>query len=136
MMDHVHLTCFPNDGLGMTILGLVDNIQRNIGVPMIKEYIRQHYTAKRMVMVGCGGVNHDHLTALAEKFWGDLPSYPHKPEVGAKFHDMLLAQVLQFYFGSWDRHMEDLNRSCAPPPPHARPPPAQHTKPKQTTAEA
>ena len=135
MMDHVHLSCFPNDGLGLTILGLVENIERNINADMIREYIRQHYTAKRMVMVGCGGVDHDQLVNLSERLWGDLPTYPEKPTLNAKFtgdveklvpfdtesphlsiswgvcgqadNEMMICQIIQFIVGEWDRDAED-----------------------------
>eukprot|EP01061_Rhynchopus_euleeides_P038276 TRINITY_DN65733_c0_g1_i1.p1 TRINITY_DN65733_c0_g1~~TRINITY_DN65733_c0_g1_i1.p1 ORF type:complete len:488 (+),score=183.71 TRINITY_DN65733_c0_g1_i1:69-1532(+) len=137
MMDHVHLTCFPNDGLGMTILGTEQNITRNIDVAMIEDYIRNHYTARRMVMVGAGGVKHDRLVKLAESLWGDLPEYPIKPSLHAQFqggekvveydgifpnltiawgicgqsaYEMLVAQVLQFYFGQFESYAEDINR--------------------------
>ena len=137
MMDHVHLTCFPKDGLGMTILGLVDNIKKNIDVDMIKNYIHNHYTARRMVMVGAGGVRHEELVKLAERLWGDLPEFPTKPELKAEFHggeqvveyegispnltiawgicgqseaEMLVAQVLQFYFGQFESYAEEVNR--------------------------
>ncbi|KAJ9453789.1 Ubiquinol-cytochrome-c reductase complex core protein I [Diplonema papillatum] len=137
MMDNVHLTCFPNDGLGMTILGLEENIKDSINVEMIKEYIRRHYTAKRMVMVGCGGVDHAELVAMAEKMWGDLPSMPEKQQLAAAFVpgdkvveydlaspnlticwptgpqssvDHLISQIVQFYFGNWDRHAQDNQR--------------------------
>eukprot|EP01064_Diplonema_japonicum_P028305 TRINITY_DN4311_c0_g1_i10.p1 TRINITY_DN4311_c0_g1~~TRINITY_DN4311_c0_g1_i10.p1 ORF type:complete len:494 (+),score=113.88 TRINITY_DN4311_c0_g1_i10:34-1482(+) len=136
MMDHVHLTCFPNDGLGMTILGLEENIARNINIKMIEEYIRQHYTAKRMCMVACGGVRHEEMCRLAEAFWGDLPSEPAKPALNATFHgghkiveydlpcpnltiawgtcgqsdhDMVTLQVIEHIFGEWQRAAHEQN---------------------------
>eukprot|EP01059_Diplonema_ambulator_P030289 TRINITY_DN5125_c0_g1_i2.p1 TRINITY_DN5125_c0_g1~~TRINITY_DN5125_c0_g1_i2.p1 ORF type:complete len:313 (+),score=67.66 TRINITY_DN5125_c0_g1_i2:42-980(+) len=136
MMDHVHLTCFPNDGLGMTILGLEENIATNINIPMIQDYIKNHYTAKRMCMIACGGVDHSDMVALAEKYWGDLPSYPEKPSLNAQFvggdhiveydlpspnltiawgvcgqshHDMVTLQVIEHIFGAWERNANDKN---------------------------
>ena len=152
MMDHVTLTAFPQDGLGMTILGTVDNIQKNIDIPMMQDYVKTHYTARRMVMVGAGGVQHDQLTALSEKLWGDLPAYPLKPENQAKFHggerivqfdgilpnltvvwgicgqsdaEMLVAQVLQMYFGTYLRTAEDADQYVPPPPNFLPPPPCR-----------
>eukprot|EP01060_Flectonema_neradi_P034373 TRINITY_DN6015_c1_g3_i1.p1 TRINITY_DN6015_c1_g3~~TRINITY_DN6015_c1_g3_i1.p1 ORF type:complete len:490 (+),score=63.68 TRINITY_DN6015_c1_g3_i1:39-1508(+) len=135
MMDHVHLSCFPDDGLGLTILGLVENIEQNINADMIREYIRLHYTAKRMVMVGCGGVDHDQLVNLSERLWGDLPTFPEKPTLNAKFkgdieklvpfdtesphlsmcwgicgqaeNEMMICQIIQFIIGEWNREAED-----------------------------
>lgn len=39
-------------------------------------YIKQNYTADRMVLVGAGGVPHQQLVELAEKYFAKLPTEP------------------------------------------------------------
>eukprot|EP01062_Namystynia_karyoxenos_P029521 TRINITY_DN22162_c0_g1_i1.p1 TRINITY_DN22162_c0_g1~~TRINITY_DN22162_c0_g1_i1.p1 ORF type:complete len:515 (+),score=174.62 TRINITY_DN22162_c0_g1_i1:80-1546(+) len=137
LMDHVHLTGFPGgQGLGLTILGPAENIERTIDRDMIREYITQHYTAPRMSVIACGAVDHAQLEKLAQEMWGDLPVDPPKPELHATFtageccyenniipsphlavawpicpqhhQDMLACQVLQNVIGTWDRTSHDL----------------------------
>jgi len=42
----------------------------------LSEYINTHYTAPRMVIAGAGAVNHEQLTELADKHFGNLPTVP------------------------------------------------------------
>ena len=75
VFDHLHATAYQGQPLGRTILGPKENIasiQRNDLV----DYIKQNYTAERMVLVGAGGVPHQQLVDLAEKHFGDLPTAP------------------------------------------------------------
>lgn len=76
MFDHLHATAFQGQPLGRTILGPKENIQ-SIQRDDLVGYIKQNYTADRMVLVGAGGVPHEQLVRLAEKHFSDLPSEPH-----------------------------------------------------------
>ena len=71
LFDHLHATAFQQTGLGRTILGSADNV-RTITRDNLSEYIKQHYTAPRMVLVGTGAVDHDALVKLAEKAFSGL----------------------------------------------------------------
>lgn len=51
--------------LGMTILGPNENIQK-LQRKDLENYIKTHYTADRMVLVGAGGIEHDQLCKLGE----------------------------------------------------------------------
>ena len=73
LFDHLHATAFQNTSLGRTILGPASNIQ-GMTRDMLSNYIKTHYTAPRMVLVGTGAVNHDDLVKLAEKAFADLPT--------------------------------------------------------------
>ena len=73
LFDHLHATAFQQTGLGRTILGSADNV-RTITRDNLSEYIKQHYTAPRMVLVGTGAVDHDALVKLAEKAFSGLPT--------------------------------------------------------------
>jgi mitochondrial-processing peptidase subunit beta len=73
VFDHLHATAFQGQPLGRTILGPKENIL-NIQRDDLVNYIKQNYTADRMVLVGSGGVPHDQLVQLAEKHFSDLPT--------------------------------------------------------------
>ena len=75
LFDHLHATAYQFTSLGRTILGPVANI-RSITKANLEEYIRTHYTAGRMVVVGAGAVEHEQLVKLAEAAFGKLPATP------------------------------------------------------------
>src|ERR1700760_4035763 len=72
VFDHLHATAFQGQPLGRTILGPRENIQ-SITRDNLVEYIKTNYTADRMVLVGAGGVPHQQLVDLAEKYFTNLP---------------------------------------------------------------
>lgn len=73
VFDHLHATCFQESSLGYTILGPEENI-KSITKDDLTTYIKDNYTADRMVVVGTGKVNHDEMCKLAEKEFGKLKS--------------------------------------------------------------
>ncbi|KAI9730393.1 MAG: hypothetical protein M1834_005903 [Cirrosporium novae-zelandiae] len=73
--DHLHATAFQGQPLGRTILGPADNI-RSIQRDDCLDYIKTNYTADRMVLVGAGGVPHQQLVDMAEKYFASLPAAP------------------------------------------------------------
>lgn len=73
VFDHLHATAFQNQPLGRTILGPRENIE-SIKREDLVGYIKQNYTADRMVLVGAGGVPHQQLVDLAEKHFSSLPA--------------------------------------------------------------
>jgi processing peptidase subunit beta len=75
VFDHLHATAFMNQPLGRTILGPKENIQ-SITRDDLTNYIKTNYTADRMVLVGSGGVPHNELVQLAEKYFGNIPMAP------------------------------------------------------------
>jgi processing peptidase subunit beta len=75
VFDHLHATAFQNQPLGRTILGPKENIQ-SINRDDLESYIKTNYTADRMVLVGAGGVPHQQLVELAEKYFSKLPNAP------------------------------------------------------------
>jgi processing peptidase subunit beta len=75
VFDHLHATAFQGQALGRTILGPRENIL-SIQRDDLVGYIRQNYTAGRMVLVGAGGVPHAQLVELAEKHFAGLPADP------------------------------------------------------------
>jgi processing peptidase subunit beta len=73
VFDHLHATAFQGQPLGRTILGPKENIQ-SIQRADLENYIKTNYTADRMVLVGAGGIPHEQLVDLAEKYFANLPS--------------------------------------------------------------
>lgn len=73
IFDHLHATAFQWTPLGRTILGSADNV-RSITRQNLVDYIKQHYTASRMVLSAAGAVDHDALVKLAEAKFGGLPT--------------------------------------------------------------
>lgn len=71
VFDHLHHCAFKDSPLGMTILGPEHNI-RNINRRDLLDYISTHYKGDRMVLAAAGGVDHDVLVRLAEKYFGGL----------------------------------------------------------------
>jgi len=74
VFDHLHATAFQNQPLGRTILGPQENI-KSITRDDLTNYIKTNYTADRMVLVGAGGVPHNQLVDLAEKYFSKMPQY-------------------------------------------------------------
>ncbi|KAI9899219.1 hypothetical protein N3K66_005680 [Trichothecium roseum] len=72
VFDHLHATAFQHQPLGRTILGPRQNI-RDITRTELVNYIKNNYTADRMVLVGSGGVPHEKLVELADKNFANLP---------------------------------------------------------------
>ena len=57
--------------MGQPILGIRDNIG-TISRDQIVEFQKTHYVGKNIVIVGAGDVQHEQLTQLAEKYFGNL----------------------------------------------------------------
>lgn len=75
VFDHLHATAFQGQPLGRTILGPKENIA-SIQRDDLVNYIKQNYTAERMVLVGAGGVPHQQLVDLAEMHFSNLHTEP------------------------------------------------------------
>ena len=73
VFDHLHATAFQHQPLGRTILGPRQNI-RDITRTELVNYIKNNYTADRMVLVGAGGIPHEKLVELADKHFSKLPT--------------------------------------------------------------
>jgi len=75
IFDYLHSAAYQGTSLGRTILGPEENI-KNIQRNDLVEYIKTHYQAPRMVLVGAGAVKHEQLVELAEKNFSGFPSDP------------------------------------------------------------
>jgi len=71
IFDHFQETAFPDQSMGRPILGtaeLVGAMERDTVI----DYMRQHYGASNMVLVGAGRIEHEELTALAADAFSGL----------------------------------------------------------------
>lgn len=73
IFDRLHETAFAESGLGRTILGPLENVQR-LTRQDLQQYIESHYRPKRMVIAGAGAVEHEQLVDLASTHFSDLSS--------------------------------------------------------------
>ena len=100
VFDHLHATAYQGQPLGRTILGPRENI-RDITRTELVNYIKHNYTADRMVLVGAGGVPHEQLVEMADKYFNKLPAT--SPETGA----YLLSKKKPEFIGSDVRVRDD-----------------------------
>lgn len=104
VFDHLHATAYQGTALGRTILGPTQNIQ-SINRNDLLEYIGSHYKGPRLVLAAAGGVDHDELVSLAQKYFGgmsagyegEIPVLPHcrftGSEIRVRDDSMPLAHV-------------------------------------------
>lgn len=132
LFDNLHTTAFQGSSLGFTILGPKENIQK-ISRQQMVNYRNAYYTAPRMVLVGTGNVDHEHLVKLGEKYFSSLSAKEHAttPEtryVGSEYAmynpelpflhiaigfegpslsspDILTLNIIQLLLGTYDKAM-------------------------------
>ena len=71
--DYFSEQLFPDHPLGRSIQGSVENI-RSFTIDQLTEFITNHYTADRLLVVASGRVNHRELVDLVIKYLSDLPA--------------------------------------------------------------
>ncbi|KAK3804120.1 hypothetical protein RRG08_047198 [Elysia crispata] len=71
VFDHLHAIAYQGTSLGQTILGPTENI-KSISRNDLVEYVNSHYKGPRIVLAAAGGVNHEELCELAEKYFGKM----------------------------------------------------------------
>lgn len=75
IFDHFQATAYPDQPLGRPVLGTEDLV-RAMSRDTILSYMREHYSAPRMVLAAAGRIDHDQLVAEAEKAFAHLPTTP------------------------------------------------------------
>jgi predicted Zn-dependent peptidase len=71
VFDLLHSAAFPKQKIGRSILGTADVIA-NLPRARITNYVKQHYHAGNMVIVGAGKITHEALVQLAKRLFGRL----------------------------------------------------------------
>jgi len=66
VFDHLHSVAFQTTPLAMTILGPENNINK-MRRDQLTDWISTHYTGKRIVIAGAGGIEHDKLVDQVRK---------------------------------------------------------------------
>ncbi len=84
VFDYYQELCFPNQSMGRPILGN-EEIIRSLTPEIVKDYMKQHYGPKEMVLSAAGNVNHDHIVGLASQLFTDLPDQCTKYTDKARF---------------------------------------------------
>jgi len=131
IFDHLHAAAFQGTPLGRTILGPEENV-KSITRDNLVNYIQTNYHSPRMILVAAGGINHEEMVALSEKYFSGLPSrenHSDRPKakytgsqllvrddtmeeahvalavegVGWSHPDYFTFMVFQTIVGSWDR---------------------------------
>lgn len=83
IFDHFQATAYPDQPLGRPVLG-TERLVRGMGRDTILSYMREHYSAPRMVLAAAGRVDHDRLVAEAERAFAGLSTTPDvKPQSAA-----------------------------------------------------
>ncbi len=78
IFDYFQLAAYPNQALGRSVLGRAEMV-RSMNCDVVADFMRAHYSARRMVLAAAGRVDHDQLVCLANQAFTELP--PHKPGI-------------------------------------------------------
>ncbi|KAL5969556.1 Mitochondrial-processing peptidase subunit beta [Taenia solium] len=71
VFDYLHATAYQGTPLGRTILGPVENV-KSLQPRDLRNFIKTNYKAPRMVLTAAGGIDHEELKELGEKYFGDI----------------------------------------------------------------
>lgn len=86
VFDWTQELSYPDQALGRAILGTRERV-KSFERAAFQDYIKTHYTPKRMVLVAAGAVDHDAIVKQAENLFGDIDTIEHqKPEELARFN--------------------------------------------------
>jgi len=79
VLDWLHTSAFQDSALGYTILGPEENI-KSITQADLQNYISTMYTPDRIVLAAAGGIDHDELVGIADRYFGGLTGKSELPE--------------------------------------------------------
>lgn len=71
VFDLLHETAFPKQKIGRSILGKAEVIER-LPRRELMDYVKRHYHAGNMVVVGAGKITHQEMVHLAKRHYGRL----------------------------------------------------------------
>ena len=74
VFDLFQETAFPDQPLGRPILGTVQSVG-GFSRDVLVDYMSEHYSADRMVVVAAGRIDHDDLVGLAAEAFDSLPDH-------------------------------------------------------------
>jgi predicted Zn-dependent peptidase len=73
IFDHFQECAYPEQAMGRPVLGRPEII-RELSRDAVISYLRDSYSAHRMVLVAAGNLEHERLVDLAEKLLSDFPA--------------------------------------------------------------
>ncbi|MGH7047855.1 MAG: M16 family metallopeptidase [Stellaceae bacterium] len=73
IFDHFQECAYPDQAMGRPVLGRPEIIRR-LGHDEVRAYLRDHYSAGRMILCAAGNLDHDRVAMLAEKALCDVPA--------------------------------------------------------------
>uniref|UniRef100_A0A0N5BG14 Mitochondrial-processing peptidase subunit beta n=1 Tax=Strongyloides papillosus TaxID=174720 RepID=A0A0N5BG14_STREA len=71
LFDRLHEEAYKDSPLARTILGPIKNI-KSISRSDLNKYVQDYYQGPKMVLAAAGGVNHDELVKLADKYFAKV----------------------------------------------------------------
>lgn len=80
IIDYFTEQLFPDHPIGWPVQGTVPNIQ-NFKIEQLRAFIKQNYTADRLLIAASGRVKHAELVRLAEFYFGDLAPKANRREL-------------------------------------------------------
>ena len=83
-VDEMDKVAFPRHSLGQPILGS-RAVVRTIRRRDFTSFLRRHYSAPNIVLVGVGAVDHIEFGELARRYFGDLPAAKRTPTAPAAY---------------------------------------------------
>jgi predicted Zn-dependent peptidase len=72
LFDNIAHICYPNHTLGQTILGTRQSVT-DMPRSHLLRYVDQYYHPKNMIFAASGGITHQHMLDLAEKYMDFTP---------------------------------------------------------------
>jgi predicted Zn-dependent peptidase len=73
IFDHFQECAYPDQAMGRPVLGRPETI-RGLRRDAVIAYLRDHYSARRMVLAAAGNLEHERLVDLAASLLSDLPA--------------------------------------------------------------
>jgi predicted Zn-dependent peptidase len=71
VFDWLQSNAYPDQPLGRTILGEIENIQR-YGREDLSRFVAEHYGPSQLILSAAGAVDHDQIVAQAQALLGDM----------------------------------------------------------------
>ncbi|MGH6932975.1 MAG: M16 family metallopeptidase, partial [Dongiaceae bacterium] len=84
IFDRFQATAYPDQAIGRPVLGQAEIVSR-VARETIRDYMRQHYSADRLVLTAAGRVDHDRFVDLAAAAYRDLPRSNHMPAEPSRY---------------------------------------------------
>lgn len=72
LFDNIAELCYPNHTLGQTILGTRESVSQMPRDNLLR-YVNQYYHPKNMIFAASGGITHQEMLDLAERYMDFLP---------------------------------------------------------------